>query len=155
VLSSVLVYIGYLGYVYVESKLFEFRLDVRGGVQLEERSKGLSRSVIMAWPTILWLLIAWDSLTLVEKARKSFRFGSKVYVLLRRNNRFRNFLELSEYGEKGRRSFIIIPEGEDGKAWTDCREQLSKLKFYHEKQKLGRTSPEKHPGKPAAGPRGR
>ena len=116
-LSSVTVFMGYLGYVYVESKSFEFRSDVRGGVRLEERSKGLSRSVIMAWPTILWLLAAWDSLTPVEKARekwRSFRFGSKVYVLLRRINRFGNFLELSEYGEKGRRSFTIIPEGEDG-----------------------------------------
>jgi hypothetical protein len=88
---------GYLGYVYVESKSFEFRSDVRGGVRLEERSKGLSRSVIMAWPMILWLLVAWDSLTPVGKARekwRSFRFGSIVYVLLRRNNRFGNFLEL-------------------------------------------------------------
>jgi hypothetical protein len=43
---------GYLGYVYVESKSFEVRSDVRGGVRLEERSKGVSRSVIIAWPTI-------------------------------------------------------------------------------------------------------
>jgi hypothetical protein len=145
---------GYIGYVYVESKAFEIRSDVRGGVRLEERSKGLTRSVIMAWPTIHWLLVAWDFLASVEKAKdkwRSFRFGSIVYVLLRRNNRFGNFLEISEYGEKGRRSFIIIPEGEDGKGWTDCREQLSKLKFFHEKQKLGGTSSGKHTGNPAAG----
>jgi hypothetical protein len=43
---------GYLGYVYVDSKSFEVRSDVRGGVRLEERSKGVSRSVIIAWPTI-------------------------------------------------------------------------------------------------------
>ena len=148
---------GYLGYVYVESKSFDFRSNVPGGVRLEERSKGLSRSVIMAWPIILWLLVAWDSITPVEKARekwRSFRFGSKVYVLLRRNNRFGNFLELSEYGEKGRRSFIIIPEGEDGKGWTNCHVQLSKLEFFHDKQKLGGTSPDNYPGKPAAGPVG-
>jgi hypothetical protein len=72
----------------------------------------------MAWPTIFWLLVAWDSLTSLEKTRekwRSFRFGNKVYILLRRNNRFGNFLELSKYGEKGRRSFVIIPEGEEGK----------------------------------------
>ena len=41
------------------------RLDrmFEGGVRLEERSKGLSHSVIMAWPTMFWLLVAWDSLT--------------------------------------------------------------------------------------------
>jgi hypothetical protein len=145
---------GYIGYVYVESKAFEFRSDVRGGVRFEERSKGLTRSVIMAWPPIHWLLVAWDFLAPVEKAKekwRTFRFGSIVYVLLRRTNRYGNFLEISEYGEKGRRSFIIIPEGEDGKGWTDWREQLSKLKFFHEKQKLGGTSSGKHTGIPAAG----
>jgi hypothetical protein len=44
---------GYVGYFYVDSKSFEFRFDVRGGVQLVERSKGVSRSVIKAWPTVL------------------------------------------------------------------------------------------------------
>ena len=70
--------------------------------------------------------------------------------MLRRNNRFGNFLELSKYGEKGRRSIVIIPEGEDGKGWTDCCEQ-SKLKFFQEKQKLGGSFPESHPGNGAAG----
>jgi hypothetical protein len=36
----------------------------------------------------------------------------------------RGFLELSEYGSKGWRSFVIIPEGNDGKGWVDCRVQL-------------------------------
>ena len=52
---------GYLGYIYVESKSFKVRSDVHGGVHLGERSKGLSHVVIMAWPTIFWLLVAWDS----------------------------------------------------------------------------------------------
>jgi hypothetical protein len=147
-------FIGYLGYIYVESKSFKIRLDVHGDVRLEERSKGLSRSVIMAWPTIFWLLIAWDSLTPLEKARekwRSFRFGSKVYVMLWRNNRFRNFLELLEYGEKGRRSFVIIPEGEDGKGWIDYCEQFSKLKHFYDKQKLGESLLESHLGKAPIG----
>ena len=145
---------GYLGYVYVESKSFEVRSDVCGGVCLEERSKGLSHSVIMVWPTIFWLLAAWDSLTPLEKVQekwRSFIFGSKVYVLLRRNNKFGNFLELLEYGEKGRRSFVIIPEGEEQKGWTDCCEQLSKLKQFHDKQKLGGSLPGVHLGKILAG----
>jgi hypothetical protein len=94
---------GYIGYVYVESKAFEFRSDVRGGVRFEERSKGLTRSVIMAWPPIHWLLVAWDFLAPVEKAKekwRTFRFGSIVYVLLRRTNRYGNFLEISEYGRR-------------------------------------------------------
>jgi hypothetical protein len=138
----------------VESKSFEVRSNVRGGVRLEERSKGLSRSVVLAWPLIFWLIAAWDSLTPLEKARekwRSFRFGSQVYVLLWRNNKFGNFLELSEYREKGRRSFVIFPEEEEGKGWMDCRVQLSKLKQFHNKQKVGEQLPGGHTGKSVAG----
>jgi hypothetical protein len=145
---------GYLGYVYVESKSFEFRSAVRGGVRLEERSKGVSRSVIMAWPTIFWLIAAWDSLTPSNKDRekwRSFRFGNIVYVVLRRKNKFGNFMEISEYGEKGRRSFVIIPEGEEGKGWNDCRMQFSKLKQHHDKQKQGGTFQGGQPGGTSAG----
>ncbi|KAE8076624.1 hypothetical protein FH972_015261 [Carpinus fangiana] len=74
--------------------------------------------------------------------------------MLRRNNRLGNFLKLSKYGEKGRRSFVIIPKGEDKKGWTDCREQFSKLKHFHDKQKLGRSLLESHPGKASVGPVG-
>jgi hypothetical protein len=48
---------------YVETKVFEFRSNVQGGVQLEEKSRGRTRAVIMAWPTIFWLVSAWDYLT--------------------------------------------------------------------------------------------
>jgi hypothetical protein len=145
---------GYLGYVYVESKSFEFRSAVRGGVRLEERSKGVSRSVIMAWPTIFWLIAAWDSLTPSNKDRekwRSFRFGNIVYVVVRRKNKFGNFMEISEYGEKGRRSFVIIPEGEEGKGWNDCRVQFSKLKQHHDKEKQGGTFQGGQPGGTSAG----
>jgi hypothetical protein len=49
---------GYLGYFYVENKSFEFRSNVQGGVQLAEKSRGKTREVIMAWPTIYWLVSA-------------------------------------------------------------------------------------------------
>jgi hypothetical protein len=84
----------------------------------------------------------------------SFRFGSIVYVLVRRTNKFGNFLELSEYGENGRRSFVIIPEGEEGKGWIDCREQLSKLKQHHDKQKMGEPLTGGRAGKIVAGANG-
>ena len=108
----------------------------------------------MVWPTIFWLLAAWDSLTPSDEAREKwrlFRFASKVYVLLRRSNKFGNFLKLSEYGEKGkgRRSFVIILEGE-GEGWVECREQLSKLKQFHDKRKLGGSLTGVHPEKTLA-----
>jgi hypothetical protein len=133
---------GYLGYFYVENKAFEFRSNVQGGVQMAEKSRGKCRTVIMAWPTIFWLVSAWDYLTNIETSRenwRTFRFGCLAYVMQRRTNSHGNFLELSEYGGKGRRSFVIIPEGIEGKGWEDCRVQLQRLKIHHEKnrQKIG------------------
>jgi hypothetical protein len=75
---------GYLGFFYVEKKLFEFKSDVRGGVRLAERSNGVSRSVIKAWPTVFWFLLSWDNLTQNAKTHenwRTFRFGNIVYVI--------------------------------------------------------------------------
>jgi hypothetical protein len=131
---------GYLGYFYVENKSFEFRSNVQGGVQLAEKSRGKTREVIMAWPAIFWLVSAWDYLSNSETVRenwRTFRFGWLSYVMQRRKNSNGNFLELSEYGGKGRRSFVIIPEGHEGKGWNDCRSQLQRLKMHYEKKREG------------------
>jgi hypothetical protein len=49
-----------------------------------------------------------------------------------------SFLELSEYGGGGRRSFVVIPEGSNGKGWLDCWVQMQRLKGYYDKQGQGR-----------------
>jgi hypothetical protein len=88
----------------------------------------VTSSVIMAWPTIFWLVSAWDYLTnseLVRENWRTFRFGCFSYVVQRRKNSFGNFLELSEYGGKGRRSYVIIPEGYEGKGWVEGRLQFT------------------------------
>jgi hypothetical protein len=53
----------------------------------------------------------------------------------RRKHLYGNYLELSEYGGKGRRSYVVIPEGYEGKGWKDGRLQLQRLKLHHEKQR--------------------
>jgi hypothetical protein len=66
-----------------------------------ERSKGVSRSVIMAWPTVFWLLLSWDYLTQSDKIQESwrtFRFNNIVYVMQRGSNSYGRFIELSKYG---------------------------------------------------------
>jgi hypothetical protein len=141
---------GYLGYFYVENKSFEFRSNVQGGVQLAEKSRGKTREVIMAWPTIFWLVSAWDYLSNSETVRenwRTFRFGWLSYVMQRRKNSNGNFLELSEYGGKGRRSFVIIPEGNEGKGWNDCRSQLQRLKMHYEKNREGVSTEEDSEGR--------
>lgn len=101
----------YLGYFYVETRSFEFCSNVQVSIQLAEKR---SKSVIMAWPTIFSLVNAWDYLTNSETVRenwRAFRFGCLPYVMQRRSNSHGNFLELFEYGGKGRRSFVIILKG--------------------------------------------
>ncbi|KAE8037991.1 hypothetical protein FH972_010539 [Carpinus fangiana] len=77
---------------------------------------------------------------------RTFRFGCYAYIVQRRKNSYGKYLELSEYGGKGQRSYVIIPKGYEGKGWVDGRQQLQKLKVHHEKQKeaasLGGTSEE-------------
>jgi hypothetical protein len=51
-------------------------------------------------------------------------------------------------------SFVIFPEGEERKGWMECRVQLSKLKQFHDKQKVGEMLPGGHTGKSVAGESG-
>jgi ABC-type histidine transport system ATPase subunit len=78
------------GLLDVESKSFEIWSDVSGGVQMVERSRGVSR-LIMAWSIVFWLFNAWDFLITGETVHENwrmFRFGSFAYVMQRRNNSF-------------------------------------------------------------------
>jgi hypothetical protein len=52
-----------------------------------------------------------------------------VHILQRRGNAHGRFLELSEYGNGGRRTFVILPEGRDGCGWANCLAQLRKLEI--------------------------
>jgi hypothetical protein len=127
---------GYLGYCYVVSKSFEFRFEVSGGVRLAERSRHLFQAVILGWSSLVWLMQAVEQLSKGEEDNdkwRTFQMGSTVYVVLRRKNKYGQFIELSEYGGGGRRSYVVIPEGSDGKGWLDVWVQLQKLSNYHAK----------------------
>jgi hypothetical protein len=65
--------------------------------------------------------------------------GSTVYVVLRRKNKYGQFIELSEYGGGGRRIYVVISEGSDGNGWLDVWVQLQKLANYHAKQQASGT----------------
>ncbi|KAE7995727.1 hypothetical protein FH972_000497 [Carpinus fangiana] len=73
-----------------------------------------------------------------ELKEKKQEYGNNDVAIERRHNSYGKFLELSEYGGKGRRSFVIIPEGDDGKGWEDCRDQLRRLKTHFDKQRAVR-----------------
>jgi hypothetical protein len=102
----------------------------------------------MAWSIVFWFLMSWDNLSQNDKTQenwRTFRFGNIVYVIQRRSNNCGNFMEFSEYGEDGRRSFIIIPEGDEGKGWKECRMQILRLKQHYEKQQSKGTQAGKAP----------
>lgn len=65
-----------------------------------------------------------------EKLRdfyRSFRSGDVVYIAQRCVNSYGSFLELSEYGVEGWRSFIVIPEDHEGRGCGDCVAQMRKV----------------------------
>jgi hypothetical protein len=130
---------GYLGYCYVDSKSFKFGFEVNGRVRLAEMSRHLFWAVILGWSSLVWLMQAVERLSKGEEDNdkwRTFRLGSTPYVVLRRKNKHGQFIALSEYGG-GRRNYVVILEGSDGKGWVDVWVQLQKLTAYHAKQHAG------------------
>jgi hypothetical protein len=116
-----------LAICYVDSKSFGFRSEVSGGVRLVERSRHLFRAVILGWSNLVWLMQAMERLSKGEEDNnkwRTFRISCTVYVVLRRKNKHGQFIEFSEYGGGGRRSYVVIPEGSDEKGWLDVWVQL-------------------------------
>jgi hypothetical protein len=92
---------------------------------------------------MVWLMQAVERLSKGEENNdkwRTFQMGSTIYVVLRRNNKHGQFIELSEYGGGGRRSYVVIPEGSNGKGWLDVWVQLQKLTTYHAKQQASGTA---------------
>jgi hypothetical protein len=74
-----------MGYFYVESKSFELRSEVgNGGFRLAEWSKGLFRSVVMGFQSMVWMLNIMEELTneLTSKEFcRSHRVGDSVLIM--------------------------------------------------------------------------
>lgn len=51
-------------------------------------------------------------------------FVKEVLCGAEKEKKHDRYIELSEYGGGGRRSFVVISEGSDGKGWMDCWVQL-------------------------------
>jgi hypothetical protein len=88
---------GYLGFCDVDSKSFDFRFDVSGGVRLAERSRSIFQAVVLGWPSIVWLMKAMERFTKGDESSENwqtFRQGSIAYVVLRRKNKHGHYIEL-------------------------------------------------------------
>jgi hypothetical protein len=101
-----------MGYLYIESKSFELQLGVgNGGFRLAEWSRGLFRSVVMGFQSVVWML----------------NMEELMNGLTSNENHYGQYLEITEYGKGGRRNYVLIPEGRDSCGWGRCISQLRRL----------------------------
>jgi hypothetical protein len=129
---------GYVGFFYVEAKSFEilFEFCVGDGIRLAEWSKGLFRAMFLSKASVEWFRKSMEELRQgreIQDFCRTFRVGSMVHILQWRGNAHGRFLELYEYGNGGRRMFVILPEGRDGCGWANCLAQFRKLENYEKK----------------------
>jgi hypothetical protein len=68
-------------------------------------------------------------------ACRDHRMNSSVMFLQKRMNKYGKFMEITEYGRGGRRSFVVIPEGREGQGWKHCIVQLGRLVNYMNKMR--------------------
>jgi hypothetical protein len=128
---------GYVGYFYVESKSYELRLgDGNRTIKLTEWGRMNLSTLFLGEVRLDWLLKMMQELvldTIGIGACRDHRMGSSVMFLQKRLNKYGKFMEITEYGRGGRRSFVVIPEGREGQGWKHCIVQLGRLVMYMEK----------------------
>ena len=125
---------GYVGYFYVESKSYELRLgDGSRNIKLMEWGRLNLSMLFLGDVRLVWLLKMMQELVLETTgigACRDHRMGSLVKFLQKRMNKYGKFVEITEYGRGGRRSFVVIPEGREGQGWKHCIVYLGCLVTY-------------------------
>jgi hypothetical protein len=128
--------IGYVGYFYVESKSFELRVgDGSQNIKLTEWGRKNLSTVYLGEMRLVWLVKMMNELvseTTGIGACRNHRLGGSVMFLQKRMNKYGRFMEITEYGRGGRRSFVVIPEGREGQGWRQCILQMGRLVKYLE-----------------------
>jgi hypothetical protein len=127
---------GYVGYFYVESKSFEIRVgDGSQNIKLTEWGRMNLSTVYLGETKLIWLVKMMTELvseTTGIGACRDHRLGGSVMFLQKRMNKYGRFMEITEYGRGGRRSFVVIPEGREGQGWRNCILQMGRLVKYLE-----------------------
>ena len=107
-------------FFFVESKTFEFSVEEGGtfySLRIFERYKDSLRSVFMGKDSAFRLLSYVEDLlpnTRPENFARTFRDGSKVFILQLGFNVHGSFLMISELLHGRRKGLIIVPEGKLG-----------------------------------------
>jgi hypothetical protein len=122
---------GYVGYFYVESKSYKLRYgDGNHFVKFTEWGKANLSTDIMGITRAIWLSKMMNELvpeTTGIGACRDNRERDSVMFLQKRMNKYGKYMEITEFGQGGRRGFIVIPEGSESQGWRQCISQLGRL----------------------------
>ena len=110
-------------FFFVEYKTFEFSVEEGGTyymLHIYERYKDSLRSVFMGKESVKRLLTNVEDLMSnipLGNFARTFRDGSKVFILQLGSNAHKSFLMISELLHGRRKGSIIVPEGKLGSGW--------------------------------------
>lgn len=125
---------------FVEPKSFEFSMmEGASMLRVEEMRKGFS-SVVYLGPLCTTRLASTMELLWclgVEDFIKSFREGSKVFIVGRGGNKDNWFLKVTVYIVNGWRWILLLPKGHEGWGRSRFAVELSKVKVFFFKVMIG------------------
>jgi hypothetical protein len=117
----------------VESKTFVFTV-VEGAsvVRVEERRRNFSGLVLLGAQSSGLLFSTLESVLRFSGKDfvRSFREGSKVFIVRRGGNVAGRFIEVAAYALGGLRGIIYIPEGRNGWGWSKFLAELGKIRDF-------------------------
>jgi hypothetical protein len=99
-------------------------------IKLTEWERVNLSTVVMEVTRLVWLLKMMNELVpeaMGIGACRDHRMGDSVMFLQKWMNKYGKFMEITEYGRRGRRSFMVIPEGHEGQGWRHCISQMGQL----------------------------
>lgn len=106
-----------------------FILSLEGGSYflIPERSRKVIKEMAFSHTSAHWLANTMDECSLLEGRKdffKTYHIGTMALVAHQRSNAFGCYLEIIDYGDRGRRGLIVIPEGMEGRGWKSKSREI-------------------------------
>jgi hypothetical protein len=117
----------------VESKTFVLSvIEGASVVRVEERRRRCSGLVLLGAQSSGWLFSTLESVLRFtgKDFVRSFREGSKVFIVRRGGNIAGRFIEVAAYALGGLKGIIYIPEGRNGWGWSRFLAELGKIRDF-------------------------
>lgn len=111
---------GYSKPLLIETKVFVLALEGGSYFRIMGSSRKANKEMFFSQASACWLVNTVEECALSEGRKdffKAYRIGTTILVAHRRANAIGHYLEITDYGDRGRRGLIVIPEGMEGKAF--------------------------------------